>query len=54
VDDSEETIRHRLRVYHDSTRPVLDALEGRVDRVNIDGVGGIDEITARIEAALGA
>jgi adenylate kinase len=54
VDDTEETIRHRLRVYHESTCPVLDALEGRVERVEIDGVGGIEEITARIEEALGA
>ena len=54
VDDTEDTIRHRLRVYQDSTRPVLQALEGRLDRVDIDGVGGIDEITERIEAALGA
>jgi adenylate kinase len=54
ADDSEETIRHRLRVYQDSTRPVLQALEGRVDRADIDGVGGIEEITARIEAALEA
>jgi adenylate kinase len=52
VDDTEETVRHRLEVYHDSTRPVLDALEGKVERVNIDGVGEIEEITARIESAL--
>jgi adenylate kinase len=54
ADDTEETIRHRLRVYLDSTRPVLAALDGKLDRVDIDGVGGIDEITSRIEAALDA
>lgn len=54
ADDNEETIRHRLRVYLSSTRPVLDALEGKVERVDIDGVGGIEEIAARIEDALGA
>lgn len=54
TDDTEETIRHRLRVYLDSTRPVLDALEGKVERADIDGVGGIDEVTGRIEAALDA
>ena len=52
ADDTEDTIRHRLRVYLDSTRPVLAALDGRLDRADIDGVGTIDEITARIEAAL--
>jgi len=54
VDDTEDTIRHRLRVYLDSTRPVLQALEGKLDRADIDGVGTIDEITARIEQALDA
>ena len=54
ADDTEETIRHRLRVYIESTRPVLAALEGKLDRVDIDGVGGIDEITVRIERALDA
>jgi adenylate kinase len=54
VDDTEETIRHRQRVYRDSTRPVLEALEGKVERVDVDGVGEIDEITRRIEAALDA
>ena len=54
ADDTEETIRHRLRVYRESTRPVLDALEGKVDRADIDGVGAIEEITDRIETALGA
>ena len=54
ADDTEETIRHRLRVYLDSTRPVLQALEGKLDRADIDGVGTIDQITARIEEALDA
>ena len=54
TDDTEETIRHRLRVYIESTQPVLDTLEGRLDRVDIDGVGTIEEITARIERALDA
>lgn len=54
ADDTGETIRHRQRVYQESTRPVLDALDGKVDRVDIDGVGSIEEITGRIEAALDA
>jgi adenylate kinase len=52
TDDTEETIRHRLRVFHEKTQPVLDLLDGRVRRHVIDGVGGLDEITARIERAL--
>lgn len=53
ADDNEDTIRHRLRVYQDSTRPVLAALDGRLERADIDGVGGIEEITSRIEVAIG-
>ena len=47
-------VRHRLRVYLDSTTPVLEALEGKLDRADIDGVGTIDDITTRIEQALDA
>lgn len=54
ADDTEDTIRHRLEVYRRQTRPVLDFLDDRVRRVEIDGVGGIDEITVRIERALDA
>lgn len=51
-DDTEETIRHRLRVYHDKTKPVLELLDGKVTVHVIDGVGDMDEITVRIVRAL--
>lgn len=51
-DDTEETIRHRLKVYHDKTKPVLEFLVGKVPVHVIDGVGEMDEITARIVSAL--
>ncbi len=46
--------RHRLDIYERETAPILDAygVKGIVDR--IDGVGGLDEITERIFAALEA
>jgi adenylate kinase len=53
-DDTEDTIRHRLQVYHDQTKPVLEELKGRLPIREVIGVGSMDEITARIEAALGA
>ena len=54
ADDTEDTIRHRLQVYQDQTKPVLAALEGKVPRRDVDGIGDIDEITQRIEDALDA
>lgn len=53
-DDTDEAIAHRLDIYEHETAPIISVYEPRgiVDR--IDGVGSLDEITARISAALGA
>ena len=53
-DDTEEVIANRLAIYERETAPILDVYRTRdiVDR--IDGVGSLDEITARIIAALEA
>ncbi len=51
-DDNEETIRHRQRVYQAETAPVLDAYRPRGIVVTVDGLGSIDEVAERIEAAL--
>jgi adenylate kinase len=52
-DDREETIAHRLRVYDDQTAPLLDYYRGQGLLREIDGVGAVDEIRARVTAALG-
>ena len=51
-DDTDEAIAHRLDIYEHETAPIISVYEQRgiVDR--IDGVGSLDEITARISAAL--
>ncbi|MGV1015799.1 MAG: adenylate kinase [Fluviibacter phosphoraccumulans] len=59
-DDKEETVRHRLDIYHSQTKPLVtfysnwqnagDALAPKVKK--IAGVGGVDEITARVLGAL--
>lgn len=59
-DDKEETVRKRLEVYHAQTKPLVDfytqwaasgnAAAPRVRKVA--GVGGVDEITARVFDAL--
>lgn len=48
ADDSEETIRTRLRVYREQTAPLIEEYERRGKVVRVDGVGGIDEVTRRI------
>jgi adenylate kinase len=52
ADDNEESVKKRLEVYRRDTEPVLAHYGKAVAR--IDGVGSMDDITARIAAALGA
>lgn len=60
-DDREETVRERLRVYREQTRPLVDYYarwaasgDARAPRCHrISGLGSIDEIRARAFAALG-
>jgi adenylate kinase len=59
-DDKEATVRKRLQVYQDQTRPLVDyysgwAASGAADAPRyrmISGTGTVDEITARALAAL--
>ena len=52
-DDTPEVIRHRQEVYLEQTAPLVDVYGGRGILVRVDGMGSVDEVTARIEAALG-
>ncbi len=59
-DDREETVRQRLRVYHEQTKPLIDYYtqwSASGDRaaprvVRVDGVGPVEEVTARVIQAL--
>lgn len=53
-DDNEETIRNRLGVYDETTRPLLDFYRQRGILLEVDGTGAVDEVTARIKAAVDA
>jgi adenylate kinase len=53
VDDTPEKIRERLRLYEQHTVPVLDYLRQETDFFDIDGIGTVEEITQRINRALG-
>lgn len=52
-DDKPETIRERLRVFHENTKPVADYYESRGQLKKIDGVQEPEAVYAAILAALG-
>jgi adenylate kinase len=57
-DDKEETVKARLKVYHDQTEPLIafyskEADDGACKYVKINGVGGVDQIRDQIFTALG-
>lgn len=54
ADDTEEAIATRLAIYERETAPILDVYGTRGIVDEIDGVGDLDEITARVFAALEA
>lgn len=57
-DDREETVRHRLHVYHEQTEPLIAfysqraAVDSRVRFKRVEGVGTVDAIRDRVFAAL--
>lgn len=58
-DDKEETVRHRLKVYRDQTRPLIDYYSSWAQSDTtapryrkVEGVGSVDEIKAKIFSAL--
>ena len=57
-DDTEETVRHRLSVYHSQTKPLVDfyqklaAAQGKPKYSHVEGVGSVESITAKVLAAL--
>lgn len=53
ADDTEEVIRHRLEVYEAETAPLVGYYRDRGLLKTVDGVGSVDEVSARILAALG-
>ncbi|RMG48163.1 MAG: adenylate kinase [Acidobacteria bacterium] len=52
ADDNEETIRERLRVYREQTRPVADLYRERGLLTEIDGTGTIEQVFSRIQSVL--
>ncbi len=51
-DDSEEVIRHRLKVYAEQTAPIISYYHNAGILRSINGLGAIEEVTQRAIAAL--
>ena len=47
-DDTEETVRNRLKVYEEQTAPVVEFYRNKGNLVPVKGEGSIEEITAEI------
>ena len=47
-DDTEETVRHRLNIFLDQTKPILEHYSKKSRVFNIEGVGTISDINNKI------
>jgi adenylate kinase len=52
ADDNPDTVRKRLAIYAEQTAPVAEFYARRGKLQVVDGVGELDEVTARIKRAL--
>jgi len=52
TDDTEEIIRKRLKVYCESTYPIIDYYKGNAEVIKINGVGEIEDINKEIISKL--
>ncbi len=57
-DDREDTVRNRLRVYHEQTWPLVEfyskraLVDTRLEYARVEGVGAVDEIRRKVMSAL--
>ncbi|WP_104063576.1 adenylate kinase [Arthrobacter sp. 4R501] len=51
-DDNEAVIRHRLDLYHEQTEAVVAKYAERGILTQVDGIGGVDEVTDRVMQAI--
>ena len=52
TDDNEDTIRERMKVYRDETRPLLEYYDARGQLRWVDGMGSVEDVYARVEKVL--
>jgi adenylate kinase len=52
ADDTEDVIRRRQQIYAEQTAPLIEVYAGRDVLIEVDGMGSVDEVSARVFAAL--
>jgi len=52
ADDTEDVIRHRLKIYDEETAPLAALYRERGLLRQVDGMGEMDEVTERLQAVL--
>ena len=52
ADDNAETVKNRLQTYHDLTEPIAEYYNAKGKLIRVDGQGAVEDITARVFAAL--
>jgi adenylate kinase len=52
ADDRPETVVERLRVYREKTEPLAGFYRDRALLADVDGVGTVEQVAARIDEAL--
>ena len=52
-DDTEPVIKSRLKTYEEQTLPLVEYYKKEGILKEVDGLGSLEEITARIKSALG-
>jgi adenylate kinase len=53
ADDTEDVIRRRQEIYAEQTAPLTEVYAQQGLLVQVDGMGSVDEVTARVLAVLG-
>ena len=53
ADDTEDVIRYRQEVYAEQTAPLISVYASRGVLTEVDGMGTVDEVSARVFRALG-
>jgi adenylate kinase len=54
ADDTEDVIRHRMKIYEEETAPLAALYRERGLLRQVDGMGEMDEVTERLESVLAA
>ena len=54
ADDTEEVIRRRMEVYAEQTEPLTAVYREEGKLIQVDGMGSVEDVTARLLSALSA